>query len=557
MRTSSLVAAWLALLGLIAFMPPAALAANGSGSISGVVYFDANANGKPDAQERSVRNVQLDLAAPGYQESRKTTDNGTYEFTNLAAGRYTISIKLPTGYGLSDGYEGELFVNGQTPQKDINFGVARADQLAAMPPRPTRTPLPGASGSPSFSVPAQPAPPFGSTAPPAAAPTSGPSRLPPVAAAPRQTTPTAAPSSSGAAAPSASGSSGPSAPGRPSQGGPTGAVQDQATRMPEATALPTSEPTPRPTATIRPTPTRTPMPLDNQQAAAERAQAALASPSQPRTGSKRNGEDVLLDVPFRSALDGSHYADTNSGSAAIGMALDAYGFNAATPDLRSLANVLGRSYDWDQSPRLFYLVRVAEQSGLRGLGLYSGTRPAIWTIDDVRTRVRAGYPVLTMIRPPEASGPGELGRERYVLIIGVQNNTLIYHDPAFPDTGGAQRTMTAEGLTKAWGGSPESGQAAAFSIGTNELGLFAAPEDLVQAQQQVERPTVTPTAGVEPQASLDFATPAPRPVETTTQPTLPTEPTPSSGLPIHPLLIAFIVTAGVMFFKITVKLFSD
>lgn len=587
MRSFLLVAVWLALLGAKVILPSTALAqasrgrlgddppapaatapsaapaTGGAGSLSGLVYFDANANGRPDAQERAVRNVQIDLTGPGYQESRKTIDNGTYEFTNLAPGRYVLAVRLPTGYGLSDGYDGEILVDGRSAQKDVNFGIARSDQLAALPPRPTRTPLPLVQSAPAVSSPAQPAPPFASaSASSAGSSGSGASRLPPVATAPGQLASTPTPSGSGAGALAGSGtsSSGGSGlpPGRSSPSGSSAAGQDSPVRPPDPPLVPTPEPTAKPTATIVPTPTRTPLPVESQQAASERAQAALASPGQPRIGSQRSGEDVLLDVPFRTALDGTHYADTNSGSAAIGMALDAYGFNPTTPDLRALANVLGRSYDWNQPPAIFYLVRVAEQSGLRALGLYQGSRPAVWTIDDVRTRVRAGYPVLTMIRPPDASGPGEQGREHDILIVGVQNNNLIYHDPTYPDDrSGARRTMTPDQLNRAWAGSPESSQAAAFSLGKNELGLFAPVNDLVQAQQQVERPTPTPIASPEAQPALEFATPGPRPLEANQPATPPVEPSPSGGLPLHPLLLAFIVTAGVMFFKVTAKLLSD
>src|SRR6185295_17985634 len=118
------------------------------------------------------------------------------------------------------------------------------------------------------------------------------------------------------------------------------------------------------------------------QVAAERARSALSAPVAPHLGSTREGQNVLLDVPFRSALDGSDYADTNSGTAAVAMALEAYGFNVPTADLRALANTLTRTYDVSQPPRIDTLVRVGEQVGLRGLGLFQGVRFTVWNVDN-------------------------------------------------------------------------------------------------------------------------------------------------------------------------------
>jgi len=76
--------------------PPETVLKNGTSRISGRV---ANDNGLP-MRQATVRATAFDR-----QESRTTgTDqDGRYEFTNLPAGRYTISASKPNYIGLSYG----------------------------------------------------------------------------------------------------------------------------------------------------------------------------------------------------------------------------------------------------------------------------------------------------------------------------------------------------------------------------------------------------------------------------------------------------------------------
>lgn len=271
---------------------------------------------------------------------------------------------------------------------------------------------------------------------------------------------------------------------------------------------------------------------------------------------------VMLDVDFRTAVDGSEYEDTNSGVAGLAMALDAYGFSVPTADLRNLANELDRSYDVSQAPRLELLVRLGEMTGLKGVGLYQGTRAAVWSTDEVRERLRAGYPVLTLIRPAGADGPGELGRERYVLLIGYEGPDLLYHDPAFPDMAGAKRRISNEGLIEAWAAGPAPARAAALALGRVELGLFAPPADLKAAARNPDAalgltPVPVPTTQVA-SAPLGETTLKPVIVET---PPLSKGPAPESGPfglpPLHPLLLAFVGVALLVGVKVVAGLVFD
>jgi SdrD B-like protein len=493
-------------------------------AVSGTVWFDANANGKPDAAERAVRNIQVDLEGPnGYRESRKTLENGSYEFAQLGAGSYKLSVHIPAGFGLSLGESGkEVQLDGRTALKNADFGLARAEMLPS--PVATATPAATAGETP------RPAPPL---APPVSAPaTNGSTGLPGVGYSP------------------------------PFPRQPTSTAQPTSTLVPTPTAIPpTSTPEPTPTETPTPTPTRTPSALEGQQAAAERARAALESVGTPRFGSKVSGDDVMLDVPFRTALDGSEYSDTNSGTAALAMALEAYGDAVSTADLRALANTLTRNYDTGTPPRLEVLVRVAEQGGLRGLGLNQGVRLAVWTPDGVRDRLRAGYPVLTQIKPDDAAGDGELGHERFVLIVGLKDANLIYHDPAYPDTRGEARRLPLAQLVRAWSNGPNSAQAAALSIGQGEVGLLAPPEVLARAQTAPERPPEArdvPTP--EPKQSLFGLAKAPAPLNEVSDASGAAADGPgaaSGPFQIHPLLLGFWLVAGAILIRVVAGLVLD
>ena len=77
-------------------LPAAASAQGGTGSISGVVFADQDANGLNDSGERLLPSAMVFVdsdgnGAPGEGEPSVTTgDDGAYSFSGLAAGTYTV-----------------------------------------------------------------------------------------------------------------------------------------------------------------------------------------------------------------------------------------------------------------------------------------------------------------------------------------------------------------------------------------------------------------------------------------------------------------------------------
>ncbi len=73
------------------------------GSLSGVVYFDANNNGSKDSGETGISGVTVTLTGTSpygtvATQTTTTAADGSYSFTNLRPGTYTVTESQPSGY---------------------------------------------------------------------------------------------------------------------------------------------------------------------------------------------------------------------------------------------------------------------------------------------------------------------------------------------------------------------------------------------------------------------------------------------------------------------------
>jgi len=99
----------------------------GKGKIGDFVWNDLNWNGVQDEKEPGINDVIVDLFdADGNNILTTTTytdddgTNGTYWFTGLPAGNYTVKIdmsKMPGGEGM---WDPSLAYQGSDPAKDSN-----------------------------------------------------------------------------------------------------------------------------------------------------------------------------------------------------------------------------------------------------------------------------------------------------------------------------------------------------------------------------------------------------------------------------------------------------
>jgi hypothetical protein len=288
-----------------------------------------------------------------------------------------------------------------------------------------------------------------------------------------------------------------------------------------------------------------PTPNQREQAlAAERALVALATGGQPRTNSYARGNNILLDLPFRTQQDNTGYAPMNSGPASMAMVLGGYGTDVAVSDLRALMNGLDGNYSPGATPRIETMARVAERGGMNVLDLYRGARFNEWTVEQVREMIRRGYPVMTLIQGavlPGGTPPG-VSRERYITIIGIDGDDIIYHDPAYPDEGqGAARRIPARILEQGWLAASTPRLAAGFSLGPEGRGMLdSARGELPPATAAAGSPTPNLNATVQ--------------IVSTLEPT-PTAPPPEYpfGLPVHPHLVLFWVVLVVLLLAILVR----
>jgi hypothetical protein len=258
----------------------------------------------------------------------------------------------------------------------------------------------------------------------------------------------------------------------PAAAQPAGQVAGIVSRAPTAASMPTAR-TAQPAATEVPPATPAAEASLGRSAVAERALLSLASSSGPRGSSRTDQNGVVLAVPWRSQLvDPSGASLTTDGPASLGMILEAYGVVVGTADLEALAASWQEPWTPSQPVRLETLTRIAQRGSLRPLGPSYGTGGDEWTAAVARDYIKRGYPVLALVRPAfissAAADPNQ--PDRYVVLMGFDEDALLYHDPSSPD-GAARRVSPAE-LDLAWANAAPARQGVAPGFGTNLTGLL-------------------------------------------------------------------------------------
>jgi hypothetical protein len=106
------------------FVPLGGGPGSGSGRLTGVVYLDANENGRYDAGEAGAPNVTVILDG---RFSTRTDASGRFDFPAVAAGRHVLTVQqdnLPLPWTLAN--QGRTEVNVATRDRvDVNIGALR------------------------------------------------------------------------------------------------------------------------------------------------------------------------------------------------------------------------------------------------------------------------------------------------------------------------------------------------------------------------------------------------------------------------------------------------
>ena len=176
-------------------------------------------------------------------------------------------------------------------------------------------------------------------------------------------------------------------------------------------------------------------------------------------------DQVLLPVPQRSQIDGSVYESTDCGPASIAMVLAAFGQNIPTVTLRKAADRFLGFSDPSDGTRIQDLAQVVKDHGLEVAGPYSGGNWRTWNLDQVRSELQAGRPVVAEVffalLPNHQYNP--IPVDHYIVIVGYSRDTFFFNDPADTDAPGYRQSMSSQQLLKAWGSSQFP--FAAFSAG--------------------------------------------------------------------------------------------
>ena len=176
-------------------------------------------------------------------------------------------------------------------------------------------------------------------------------------------------------------------------------------------------------------------------------------------------DQVVLSVPQRSQVDGTVWSSTDCGPASIAMVLGAFGQDVPTTNLRKAADQFLGFSDPSDGTRIQDLAQVVKNHGLRVDGPYSGANWRRWSLDDVRTELRAGRPVVAEVYfallPNHRNNP--IPTDHYVVIVGYAGDDFLFNDPADTSAPGYRQRMSSQQFLKAWGAS--AFPFAAFSAG--------------------------------------------------------------------------------------------
>lgn len=119
-------------------VPPTATPTSTPSTFSGQVYIDTDRSGSKGTSEVGYAGATITLSNG---TTRITDNNGNYSFTNIAAGSYTVSLTVPSGYEATN----TTTKTSTLPPSDTkNFAIAPLPTATPIPATatPTRTPTP-------------------------------------------------------------------------------------------------------------------------------------------------------------------------------------------------------------------------------------------------------------------------------------------------------------------------------------------------------------------------------------------------------------------------------
>jgi hypothetical protein len=176
-------------------------------------------------------------------------------------------------------------------------------------------------------------------------------------------------------------------------------------------------------------------------------------------------EAHVLDVPYRTQLDGSSYAMANCGPTALSMVLAYYGVDASPWELRVKAMQVQHSWYEDEGGYsdsygvfVYNLASVADESHVvHATGLWRREAARLdtlreWQGSDLRREVLADHPVIVQVQ--YRALPTHLGvrvdDDHYIVVHGVVRGAMgagfVYSDPLGIGDSGPDETISENDL---------------------------------------------------------------------------------------------------------------
>jgi hypothetical protein len=188
-----------------------------------------------------------------------------------------------------------------------------------------------------------------------------------------------------------------------------------------------------------------------------------------RTSLLTGAPEIWLNVPYRTQLDGSSYADANCGPTSVAMALDAIGKRDTLESLRTSALQFQDMNACDDcGTYIQHLAGVAEARGATTFGLRDTPESFHrWTLDEIRQQLRQDRVVIPQVKFRLLPGrtKSQYGGDHYIVIVGVSGNNFVYNDPVDSDGRGYGRLISADVLTAAMDGATGEFARSAFAVG--------------------------------------------------------------------------------------------
>jgi len=163
-----------------------------------------------------------------------------------------------------------------------------------------------------------------------------------------------------------------------------------------------------------------------------------------------------VEPPYRTQLDDSIYARSDCGPAVLGMALDDFGVNQDTLELRRLTHTYQGTWPAVRvGTALQHVAHVAEDFGVSSYGLYDDPDSEAfhqWSVDELATQLARGRLVIPLVRFGLLPGHEDSGVRwgHYILLYAVEGDGFRYQDPAVrPIEDGRARWISRDQLDRA------------------------------------------------------------------------------------------------------------